>query len=193
MLYYNILFGYLIFREVKMNLTRVIAVLCGLVAPWSLAQQHVHDHGSLLMIQENDRLQVQFDIPAANIFNFEHQAITSVQNNTVREFMMMLNSPQLFIQFNENCRLSGMTENVSQVFLKTKTEQHHHAHVEEHHEHANVIFSYEFSCKQAVRTVRLPIFERAITLQQIEVQWIDNQRQGLLTVSRNTPSFSLLK
>lgn len=167
--------------------------MCSLAVPCSLAQKHVHDHGSLLMIQENDKLQIQFKIPAVNVFNFEHEAVTQAQNNAVKQFMTMLKNPELFVQFNESCRLSEVQENVSQVFLKAKTDQYHHTHIEEHHDHADVTFSYEFSCKQPVKTVQLPIFQRVLTLQRIEIRWIDNHRQGLLMVGRNTPSFSLLK
>ena len=86
----------------------------------AMAQQHVHDEGQLLLVQENNQWQVQFVLPAINAFGFEHKPESQADKQAIKKFIQTINKPNNVIDLGEQCRFVSLTESLSSNFLASE-------------------------------------------------------------------------
>lgn len=69
----------------------------------------------------------------------------------------------------------------------------HHAHDDhdehgEHERHTNIALDYQLQCAEDVASITVTLFNHAISLEAIEVQWISDKGQGISAVTATQPT-----
>lgn len=158
-----------------------VALVGILMIAMPFAGEHVHDKGKVFIVQEHDELQIQFEIPAINVFEFEHRAQTAKQNQRVLAFLDSLAKPERFIEIQDSCQLINSQERFSEYYLKGEVYKHQHNH--DSHEHNDVVFSFHFKCAKTATSVTFNVFEQTHHLHSLTAQWITNKGQGTAELS----------
>jgi hypothetical protein len=143
------------------------------------AQEHVHGQGELLIAQEGSSLQMQFIIPAADALGFEHQATNSSQKKVINVLAQQLKNANKAIDIPRQCILKN-TENSLTGY---QVDEDH----DDKHDHHNIEVTYHFSCETPVNGFSITLFALMPSLNELHVQWINNEGQGSSKVTRNQP------
>lgn len=99
---------------------------------------HVHGQSELTLAVEDDRLEIGFESPAANLTGFEHRATTPEQVRTLEAVRTALESPQTLFTFTGS-RCSLEHADIDTAALSQADEVHHDEaadgghHDEKHH------------------------------------------------------------
>lgn len=197
----------LLSRSLRSHSLIVIAVTACCFASFTTVQakeSHVHGHGKLLIAQEGQQWHLAFELPAANLLGFEHEAETAAQQTLINEWQSRLQDPQQVFGMAGHCELKHMSvslpgseEGEHQEHDDHERDNHEHNEAagseheetehEEHH-HADVDASYELQCDSTVSGIDVKLFAQAPSLQEIEVQWIADVGQGMREITPSSPS-----
>lgn len=175
----------------------IAVAACGLT-PMKTVQakeSHVHGHGKLLIAQEGQQWHLAFELPAANLLGFEHKPETAAQRVLVQEWQAKLQDPTKILGMMGHCELTQATVSLPGVEGSGHDEHHEREndsdHDDEHHEehhHEDVDANYEFTCDSEVKGIDVVLFKQAPSLQEIEVQWIADNGQGMRELTPASPS-----
>lgn len=167
-----------------------VALVGVLMIATPFAGEHVHDKGKVFIVQEHDELQIQFEIPAINVFEFEHRAQTAKQNQRVLAFLDSLAKPERFIEIKDSCQLTSSQEQFSEHYLKGEVYKHQHQHHHDSHEHSDVVFSFHYKCAEMATSFSFNVFEQTHHLHSLTAQWITNKGQGTAELSARNSKLS---
>ena len=162
-------------------------------------QKDSHEHGAAIikMVMEDEKLQIEFEVPSESLIGFEHFPKSQSNRKNFNESIKILSDPsKLFsIPIKAECLLVGM--NVSQSLFSNE-EEHGHEDEEEHgHEdeeehghdesekseiHSEFKSNYNWNCLHldeidSFGTLLMSFFPR---IEEIRVSWISHNSQGSL-------------
>ena len=168
-------------------------------------QKDSHEHGAAIikMVMEEERLQVEFEVPSESLIGFEHFPKSQSNRENFNEAIKILSDPsKLFSQpIKAECLLVGM--NVSQSLFSSeeehghdesekeeehghdeseKEEEHGHDESEKSEIHSEFKSNYYWNCQHldeidSIGTQLMSFFPR---IEEIRVNWISNNGQGSL-------------
>ncbi|WP_185969126.1 DUF2796 domain-containing protein [Aliiglaciecola sp. M165] len=173
----------------------------------SKAQPHVHGKGTLFIAQDNSLWQLQFTLPASDIFGFEHRPETEEQKAEVVQRTAKLKNVENLISFSKTCRLVDHQVEIPDEFNVTGINEHNHHKADKHnhhghnkhddhghekeHDHTDVEIVSTFDCAKALTQIELTIFNSFSSLKTLEALWATNSGQGKLEVSATSPTVAL--
>jgi hypothetical protein len=100
------------------------------------AQTHVHGQGSLFIAQDNNAWQLQFTLPAADVFGFEYAPETEEQIKHVIKQKHLLSKVGNVINVPSECTVSSHNVEIPDGFeLAHAHGQQEHEHDEHEHDH----------------------------------------------------------
>jgi len=146
-------------------------------------QKDSHEHGAAIikMVMEEERLQVEFEVPSESLIGFEHFPKSQSNRENFNEAIKILSDPsKLFsMPIKAECLLVGM--NVSQSLFSNE-EEHGHDESEKSEIHSEFESNYYWNCQHldeidSIGTQLMSFFPR---IEEIRVNWISNNGQGSL-------------
>ena len=146
-------------------------------------QKDSHEHGAAIikMVMEEERLQVEFEVPSESLIGFEHLPKSQSNRKNFNEAIKNLSDPsKLFSMPNKaECLLVGT--NVSQSLFSIE-EDHGHDESEKSEIHSEFKSNYYWNCQHldeidSIGTELMSFFPR---IEEIRVNWISNNGQGSL-------------
>jgi len=146
-------------------------------------QKDSHEHGAAIikMVMEEERLQVEFEVPSESLIGFEHFPKSQSNRENFNEAIKILSDPsKLFsMPIKAECLLVGM--NVSQSLFSNE-EEHGHDESEKYEIHSEFESNYYWNCQHldeidSIGTQLMSFFPR---IEEIRVNWISNNGQGSL-------------
>ena len=154
-------------------------------------QKDSHEHGAAIikMVMEEERLQVEFEVPSESLIGFEHFPKSQSNRENFNEAIKILSDPsKLFsMPIKAECLLVGM--NVSQSLFSREEEhgdeaeeEHDHDESEKSEIHSEFKSNYSWNCQHldeidSIGTQLMTFFPR---IEEIRVNWISNNGQGSL-------------
>ena len=157
-------------------------------------QKDSHEHGAAIikMVLEEERLQVEFEVPSESLIGFEHFPKSQSNRENFNEAIKILSDPsKLFSKpIKAECLLVGM--NVSQSLFSNeeehghdeseKEDEHGHDESEKSKIHSEFKSNYYWNCQHldeidSIGTQLMSFFPR---IEEIRVNWISNNGQGSL-------------
>ena len=146
-------------------------------------QKDSHEHGAAIikMVMEDEKLQVEFEVPSESLIGFEHFPKSQSNREKFNEAIKILSDPsKLFSKpIKAECLLVGM--NVSQSLFSNE-EEHGHDESEKSEIHSEFKSNYYWNCQHldeidSIGTQLMSFFPR---IEEIRVNWISNNGQGSL-------------
>ena len=146
-------------------------------------QKDSHEHGAAIikMVMEDEKLQVEFEVPSESLIGFEHFPKSQSNRDNFNEAIKILSDPsRLFSKPTKaECLLVGM--NVSQSLFSNE-EEHGHDESEKSEIHSEFKSNYYWNCQHldeidSIGTQLMSLFPR---IEEIRVNWISNNGQGSL-------------
>ena len=165
-------------------------------------QKDSHEHGAAIikMVMEDEKLQIEFEVPSESLIGFEHFPKSQSNRENFNKAIKVLSDPsKLFSQpIKAECLLVGM--NVSQSLFSNeeehgdeaeeehghdeseKEEEHGHDESEKSEIHSEFKSNYYWNCQHldeidSIGTQLMSFFPR---VEEIRVNWISNNGQGSL-------------
>lgn len=83
------------------------------------AQAHVHGLGEVLIVEENNRWQIEVIIPAIDLLGFESRPETTEQLAKVKSVINLLNSPDNMIRMPSFCSIENISHNLDSLVSNT--------------------------------------------------------------------------
>ena len=155
-------------------------------------QKDSHEHGAAIikMVMEDEKLQVEFEVPSESLIGFEHFPKSQSNRENFNKAIKVLSDPsKLFSQpIKAECLLVGM--NVSQSLFSNeeenghdeseKEDEHGHDESEKAEIHSEFSSKYHWHCEHldeidSIDTQLMNIFPR---IEEIRVRWITKNNQG---------------
>jgi len=146
-------------------------------------QKDSHEHGAAIikMVMEDEKLQIEFEVPSESLIGFEHFPKSQSNRENFNKAIKVLSDPsKLFSQpIKAECLLVGM--NVSQSLFSNE-EEHGHDESEKSEIHSEFKSNYYWNCQHldeidSIGTQLMSFFPR---IEEIRVHWISNNGQGSL-------------
>ncbi len=141
---------------------------------------HEHGHGTLNISTEGKIILLELEVPAADIYGFEHKAENDEQKQIIQKASIDLQKPLgLFDLGSEaDCKV----ENVKLEDGQDKAGEHSEVHVE-----------YALYCKNPgkITSINLKYFERFKGAEELKINIIGSQGQKSYEVERDKPVLKL--
>ena len=168
-------------------------------------QKDSHEHGAAIikMVMEEERLQVEFEVPSESLIGFEHFPKSQSNRENFNKAIKVLSDPsKLFSQpIKAECLLVGM--NVSQSLFSNeeehghdesekeeehghdeseKEEEHGHDESEKSEIHSEFKSNYYWNCQHLdeIDSIGTQLMSFFFGIEEIRVNWISNNGQGSL-------------
>ena len=163
-----------------------IVFVCLFVSFEALAQvrqKDSHEHGAanLMMVMEEEKLQIEFEVPSESLIGFEHFPKSQSNREHFNEAIKMLaDSSKLFSTPAEaECLLTGL--NVSQSLFSSE-EEHGQEDSEKAEIHSEFKSNYYWNCLHIdeIDSIGNKLFSFFPRIEEIRVTWITSNRQGSL-------------
>jgi hypothetical protein len=154
-------------------------------------QKDSHEHGAAIikMVMEEEKLQVEFEVPSESLIGFEHYPKSQSKRENFNKAIKILSDPsKLFSKTTKaECILVGM--NVSQSLFSHEEEhgdeaeeEHGHDESEKSEIHSEFKSNYSWNCQHldeidSIGTQLMTFFPQ---IEEIRVNWISNNGQGSL-------------
>ena len=157
-------------------------------------QKDSHEHGAAIikMVMEEEKLQVEFEVPSESLIGFEHYPKSQSKRENFNKAIKILSDPsKLFSKTTKaECILVGM--NVSQSLFSNeeehghdeseKEDEHGHDESEKSEIHSEFKSNYYWNCQHldeidSIGTQLMTFFPQ---IEEIRVNWISNNGQGSL-------------
>ena len=155
-------------------------------------QKDSHEHGAAIikMVMEDEKLQIEFEVPSESLIGFEHFPKSQSNRENFNKAIKILSDPsKIFSQpIKAECLLVGM--NVSQSLFSNeeehghdeseKEDEHGHDESEKSEIHSEFSSKYHWHCEHldeidSIDTQLMNIFPR---IEEIRVRWITKNNQG---------------
>ena len=188
----------------------IFIVLVCLFVPFEILaqvarQKDSHEHGAAIikMVMEDEKLQIEFEVPSESLIGFEHFPKSQSNRENFNKAIKVLSDPsKLFSQpIKAECLLVGM--NVSQSLFSNEEEHGHdesekedeHGHDESEKEdehghdesekseiHSEFESNYYWNCQHLdeIDSIGTQLMSFFFGIEEIRVNWISNNGQGSL-------------
>ncbi|WP_027670793.1 ZrgA family zinc uptake protein [Rheinheimera baltica] len=130
---------------------------------------HVHGKAVLTLVLEGNEMQLAFQSAAQSIVGFEHKAQSNEEKQEVAAAIAVFSQAEWFsLNADANCELAQADASTDLTELHANTG------------HADFYANYQLLCQRPARLneLQLSIFSLVPALEQIDVQWIINGKQG---------------
>ena len=157
-------------------------------------QKDSHEHGAAIikMVMEDEKLQIEFEVPSESLIGFEHFPKSQSNRENFNKAIKVLSDPsELFSQpIKAECLLVGM--NVSQSLFSNeeehghdeseKEEEHGHDESEKSEIHSEFKSNYYWNCQHLdeIDSIGTQLMSFFFGIEEIRVNWISNNGQGSL-------------
>ena len=170
--------GILTSRIAKYSLLPALYLACCQTL-FAAGHAHVHGHGTLLIAQEGDNWQLEFNLPAADIVGFEHAAQNQQDKMHLLALSEKLEDPvNVFTTSGGSCRIVEQDIDLpGNAHHERHDEEDSHEHVSDK-KHADVTLRYQLQCKSKLRAITITLFDLSPSLNEIDAQWIVDAGQG---------------
>lgn len=169
--------------------------LCALATTSMASEQqpHQHGHAQLQMAVENNNVDLILTSPAYNVLGFEHEPRTEQQKQTLENARQWLTTQALIAPAGGNCTVESASMDFSAKAAEQGQHDHDHHHDETMNEHANIEVSQVLNCKSADIGGQLttPLIAQFPEIQELDVEWVTNSRQGSTKLSSSDNQFQL--
>jgi len=200
----------MLFRTVACSVTTGISFMVATMASAQSLDSHEHGASELNVARLGNVLQVEFISPAFNLLGFERAPATEQERAQVAALTTQLDSSAwLFGDALAACTMEVVMLETPAYSDHEVEDMHHDAHEDESHEahgheegldahhddqagsHADVHIEYRFDCPTALpANLEILAFEQFPGIEEITVQWITEQNQGMAEL---TASNTLLR
>ena len=161
-------------------------------------QKDSHEHGAanLMMVMEEEKLQIEFEVPSESLIGFEHFPKSRSNRGNFNEAIKILSNPSKFFSTPDDaeCLLTGL--NVSQtLFSGEEEDEHGHEKKDEHDEHGHedsekgeihseFRSNYSWNCLHTdeIDSIGNKLFSFFPRIEEIRVNWITTSGQGSLEI-----------
>lgn len=139
---------------------------------------HVHGHGLLTLVLEGNEMQLAFQAAAYSVVGFEHKPSTAEQQEIDAAIAIFNQGDWFRVNADANCELA-MAEASTDLTQANSSGGH-----------GDFYANYQLLCQRPARLnqLQLSIFNLLPALEQVEVQWIINGRQGATKTSLQNSS-----
>jgi hypothetical protein len=169
--------------------------LCALATASTASEQqpHQHGHAQLQIAVENNNIDLILTSPAYNLLGFEHQPRTEQQKQTLENARQWLTTQALITPASGNCTVESASMDFNAKAAEKEHHNHDHHHDEAMNEHANIEVSQVLNCKSADIGGQLttPLIAQFPEIQELDVEWVTNSRQGSTKLSSPENQFQL--
>ena len=157
-------------------------------------QKDSHEHGAAIikMVMEDEKLQIEFEVPSESLIGFEHFPKSQSNRENFNEAIKILSDPsKLFsMPIKAECLLVGM--NVSQSLFSNeeehghdeseKEDEHGHDESEKSEIHSEFKSNYYWNCQHLdeIDSIGTQLMSFFFGIEKIRVNWISNNGQGSL-------------
>lgn len=180
-----------------------------------------HEHGvaQLNVVLDDDELKIELDSPAMNVIGFEHKPETEAHLNQSHDALHKLEDGDWLVINGGGCELDDkdvdweFAEMVHAHFHADENGEHKHDYKKDDHEHehehkhdrdddhhhddgethSDIESEHEFDCKKPneVKTISVNLFDDFKGFEQLNVQWIVNDKQGATTLTKDNRDLKL--
>ena len=146
-------------------------------------QKDSHEHGAAIikMVMEDEKLQIEFEVPSESLIGFEHFPKSQSNRENFNKAIKILSDPsKIFSQpIKAECLLVGM--NVSQSLFSNE-EEHGHDESEKSEIHSEFKSNYYWNCQHLdeIDSIGTQLVSFFFGIEEIRVNWISNNGQGSL-------------
>ena len=157
-------------------------------------QKDSHEHGAAIikMVMEDEKLQIEFEVPSESLIGFEHFPKSQSNRENFNKAIKILSDPsKIFSQpIKAECLLVGM--NVSQSLFSSeeehghdeseKEDEHGHDESEKSEIHSEFKSNYSWNCQHLdeIDSIGTQLMSFFFGIEEIRVNWISNNGQGSL-------------
>lgn len=137
-------------------------------------QHRAHDHGKVVatLSYSQNQINLHLMLPAYNAFGFEHAPNNKQQQALVESTLETLSQASNVVEFQPSCIVDSVNIADSHEDTSNTTD-----------EHFDVKIEYIFTCPSSeARSVSFSLFETISSINQIEVQYISDTEQKLVTL-----------
>lgn len=151
---------------------------------------HVHGKASMTVVLDQQRLLLTAVMPAHDLVGFEHLAETDEDKTTVKQAVSKLEQTQQWIHLKAGqCELKSVHVFDPLSVEGEHTGDDHHSETENHHhhsDHGDFEVSAEMRCQKPdlINALEVKLHHLFQQIQNIEVQWVVNGKQGLSTLNQ---------
>lgn len=152
---------------------------------------HEHGHGTLNLAVEGQSLQMELEVPGADIVGFEHEAKTAADQAKIEAAKKTLAQPLALFALPDaaGCKVTSAT-----IAVAAESDHDEHGHEHEHDadsddheaEHSEFRAEYVLSCANvaAITTIAFPYFETFSNSEELAVTLITEKSQKVFEVNR---------
>jgi hypothetical protein len=166
----------------------------GLPAAQGANKAHQHGIGQMNIAVEAQNIEIELEIPGADLVGFEHKATTPAQQKTIKEAAAKLKDGNRLFTFPATAECRMIEADVESPLLeKEEAHKHEHAHEDKNEEeHAEFHAHYHFQCVKPDQLTHLDVqyFKTFPSAHELTVQIISATGQS---VQRLTPKAARLK
>ena len=166
-------------------------------------QKDSHEHGAanLMMVMEEEKLQIEFEVPSESLIGFEHFPKSRSNRGNFNEAIKILSNPSKFFSTPDDAECLLTCLNVSQTLFpgeeedehghEKKDEHGHDDHDEHGHEdsekgeiHSEFRSNYSWNCLHTdeIDSIGNKLFSFFPRIEEIRVNWITTSGQGSLEI-----------
>lgn len=181
-----------------MRMPLLLLLGSALVASAALAQHrelgaHEHGRGTLDIVLEGSRLNMEFEAPGADIVGFEHPAKTRQQKAAVEKAKKQLSAPQSLFQLPSS---AGCVLQEAKVTVEGGGHDHDGKKEPAGHgagEHSAFNAQYAFDCKapSSITAIEFAYFRVFAGAQKVDVNVVTPKAQTKLEATRAKPRVDL--
>ena len=172
------------------NKKGIVPLLAGLVLSSNVsAQAHQHGHGEVFVVQDDKQWQVQFTLPAADVFGFEHEPENDEQHAKVDAQLDKLEVANNVLVIPSQCEL--LSYDLESPFIEHEDHHDHHDEHEEGHgeeHHSDVELAVTLNCATPIEEINFKILNVLTSLEEIDVMWAVDKGQGSKEITQSDPS-----
>lgn len=156
---------------------------------------HVHGHGTLAIVIEDNDVQMELSVPGLDVVGFEYEAETAREKKAVEAALADLKEPLKLIALPEP---AGCTVTSADVKIVVENPKDHDAEAKpdknaetEEHEgpHTEFRATYALACADAagITSIHFPFFKRFSGSEKLDVTAVNANGQVVFEVTREVP------
>ncbi|HEC75069.1 MAG TPA: DUF2796 domain-containing protein [Methylophaga aminisulfidivorans] len=149
-------------------------------------EAHVHGQANMTLITEGNKVDIAIESPAMNMLGFEHEAHSDQDKKTVTKVEKILSDSSALFTFDSvNCHAETSNVDIGHDEHETMAEE-----TERKHQHMDIDASYSFTCEhiEQLQLVHVALFELFPALSKLNVEWVNNGKQGLDVLTADSPN-----
>lgn len=147
---------------------------------------HVHGKAELTIAIEQNKIDINFIVPAETLFGFEHRAITKAEMAKVTVVTKHVSQPENVLYLHGgDCQVSKINIDTSKMLEGS--------HAPASSSHAEIIINYKFTCGNTddITSLSVMLFKHYQRLEEIHAFWINTVQQRFSVLNKNNKVITL--